>query len=339
MGPQDVPPAAVLLRLITARWVSAGLAAAAKLQVADHLANGARPVDEIAKEVGAHPPFLHRLLRTLASVGVFAEDEEGRFGNTPLSSLLRTGPDTLRALAIMTNEEPMVLAWNELVPALKTGESAFERVHHATLFDYFERNPEFARTFHEAMTARSATEVRAVTAAFDFSSVDTLVDVGGGHGLLLGSILAKNPTQRGVLFDLSSVIAGAADTLDRLGVTSRCELVSGSFFERIPPGADGYVMKHILHDWDDARSIQILKNIHAAARANARLFVIDAVLAKGNAPHPAKVLDLQMMVATPGGLERTRVEWDRLLKSGGFELVRVVDTGSPVGVLEAVKVE
>ncbi len=333
----DLAAAAQLLNLITARWLSAGIAAAAELGVADALADSSKSIEELAPMTGADPSSLHRLLRALASVGVFAEDESHRFRNTPPSMLLRNGPTSLRAMALMTHKKAMTAAWDELVHSVRTGEPAFEHVHGANLFDYFERDPDLAQSFSDAMTARSSVEAQAVIAAVDFSAVSTLVDVGGGHGLLLASILAKNPLQRGILFDLPLVVKGAAPLLERLGVASRCEVAEGSFFEHVPPGADGYVLKHILHDWDDERCLSILKNIHRVARSDARLFVVDAVLAHGNAPHFAKLLDLQMLVSTPGGRERTRPEWDALFARGGFRVARIHETATPFSVLEATR--
>jgi hypothetical protein len=326
-----------MMQILSARWVSSAASVAAKLGVADALSAGPMPVEDIAKRVGAHAHALRRVLRALASMGVFVEDEQGRFANTPLSETLRTTPGSARAMAMLMGEKAMALAWNDLLHAVVTGESAFEKVHGAHAFEHFDRDEALARVFNEAMTSRSATEAGAVTATFDFSGVRTLVDVAGGHGLLLASVLVKNPAQRGVLFDLPKVVAGAGPNLERAGVASRCEVVAGDFFESVPPGADGYMLKHILHDWDDERCVRILKNIHAASAPGARLFVIECVIAPGNAPHFGKLLDLQMLVVTSGGRERTRLEWEALLAAGGFTLARVVDTAAAVSVLEATR--
>jgi O-methyltransferase/methyltransferase family protein len=330
-------PRLAMLQILSGRWVSGAVTVAAQLGVADELAAGPRTAEDIATAVGAHGPSLRRLLRALASVGIFAEDGEHRFANTPLSETLETGPGSVRALAKMLGDRPIALAWADVFHSVTTGESAFEKVHGTTLFDYFARDPDFARTFSDAMTARSAGEAQAVHAVFDFSGVDTLVDVGGGHGMLLAGVLAKNHAQCGVLFDLPSVVAGAGPILDRAGVASRCEVVGGNFFERVPLGADGYLLKHILHDWDDETCVRILRNIHAAARPGSRLFVLEAVIEPGNAPQVGKLLDLQMLVVTHGGRERTRGEWESLLRAGGYGLSRVVETPAMVSVIEALR--
>jgi hypothetical protein len=326
-----------MIQVLSSRWVSAAASVAAHLGVADELARGPRTAEDVARAAGAHGPSLHRLLRALASVGIFTEDEQGRFANTPLSKTLETGPGSLRALAVMLGERPVTLAWADVLHSVKTGESAFEKVHGTTPFEYFARDPQFARTFSDAMTARSSSETHAIHAAFDFGAVETLVDIAGGHGFLLAGVLAKNPSQRGVLFDLPSVVAGAQPVLERAGVTSRCQVVGGDFFESVPAGADGYMLKHILHDWDDASCTRILKSIHVAAKPGAHLFVLDAVIAPGNAPQPGKLLDLQMLVMTHGGRERTRTEWETLLCAGGFVLARIVDTPAGISVIDATR--
>ncbi len=328
-----------MLEIITARWMSSAVSVAAKLGVADELAAGPKAADVVASAVGAHAESLRRLLRALASKGIFAEDDEGRFANTPLSETLRSGPGTMRAMAALMGEKPMMLAWTEVLHAVKTGEPAFEKVYGTPVFEYFSREPEFARTFNDAMTSRSAMEAGLVTAAFDFSGAATLVDVAGGQGLLLATVLARNPSQRGILFDMPSVVANAKPILERAGIASRCEVVSGNFFDSVPNDADGYVLKHILHDWNDEDCIAILRNIHAAAKPVAKLFVVEAVIDPGNAPHAGKLLDLQMLVMTHGGRERTRPQWESLLRAGGFALDRIVATQSMVCVLEAARVQ
>jgi hypothetical protein len=324
-----------MLRIIAGRWIASATGVAAKLGVADELAAGPKQIDAVATAVGAHADSLRRLLRALASVGIFAEDDQGRFANTPLSETLRSGPGSFRAMVIMAGEAPVTRAWDELLHSVRTGASAFEKVHGEGIFEYFRRDKEFARIFSDAMTSRSAMEAHVVTAAVDFSRAALLVDVAGGQGLLLASILAKTPSQRGVLFDMPAVVADAKPILERAGVASRCEVVGGNFFESVPGGADGYILKHILHDWDDPNCLTILRNIHAAAKPESRLFVIESVLAPGNAPHFGKLLDIQMLVMTHGGRERTRGEWATLLEAGGFALERVVETPSPVCVLDA----
>jgi hypothetical protein len=336
MNQHSPTPTLAMLQILSGRWVSAAVSVAAKLGIADQFAAGPKSAEEVAGGAGVHGPSLRRLLRALASVGIFQEDDQQRFSNTPLSRTLQSGPGSIRALAIMFDDRPMQLAWTDLMHSVATGEPAFEKVNGARLFDYFAQDPGFARVFNDAMTSRSESEAQAVHGAFDFSSVGALVDVGGGHGTLLAGALSRNPAQRGVLFDLPAVVAGARPVLDRAGVAARCRIVGGDFFESVPEGGDGYLLKHILHDWDDESCVRILRNIRAAANRDARLFVLDAVIAPGNSPQSGKLLDLQMLVVTHGGRERTRDEWEGLLRAGGFALSRVVDTPGTISVIEGV---
>jgi DNA-binding transcriptional ArsR family regulator len=339
MSPAELPPPAALLELMIGRWVSDAIGVAARLGLADEVASGPRPAEEIAAAIDVDPPTLRRLLRALASAGVFAEHPDGRYGNTALSEQLRTGPTSLRSFALMVSDPAVTRAWDDLLASVRAGTSAFERVNGASLFTYFESHPALGDAFNAAMTARSAMELDGILACLDVASVRTLVDVGGGHGLFLARLLAQNPEQRGVLFDLPRVIAGAGRVIENAGIGSRVELVPGNFFEAVPRGADGYVLKRILHDWNDDDATRILRRIHAAAAPGARLFILDAVLAPGNAPDFAKLLDLQMLVFTSGGRERTRPEWDALLSAAGFALHRVIPTPAPIAILEAQKVE
>lgn len=335
MQPAEISPSSGMLQLLAGRWVTGALGAVAELAVADELAGGPKTPEEIAVRVGADPQALHRVLRALASMGVFIEDDQGRFANSALSETLRTGPETLRASARLAGSAPIERSWEEVLHAVRTGTSAFERVHGLPLFEFGGRNPAFGALFNAAMTARSSCEVKAIVDALDFAGVDTLVDVGGGQGLLLATVLARNPSQRGILLDLPTVVAKATPILAAAGVLSRCEIVGGNFFEAVPEGADGYVIKHVLHNWDDESAIRILKTIHTAARVGSRLFVLDAVITPGNEPHHAKLLDLQMLVLTRGGRQRTRPEWEKLFSAAGFALRRVVETATSLSILEA----
>lgn len=324
-----------MLQLIVGRWISAAIGVAAELGVADHFTSGPRSVEEVAAAVGAHPPTLLRVLRALASVGVFAEEADGRYRNTPLSEQLRTGPGSLRAFSRMLAHPAVSKAWDDLLGSVLTGESAFERVNGAPLFDRCAVDPALGEAFHTAMTARSAMELDAILTGFDASDVRTLVDVGGGHGLFLAGVLERNPNQRGILFDLPEVVRGVGELPRDADGRARVEVVSGDFFGPIPAGADGYVLKRILHDWSDEDARRILRRVHAAAPIGARLFVLDAVIEPGNQPDFAKLLDLQMLVLLPGGRERTLPEWQALLGEEGFTLERVVPTAAPISILEA----
>ncbi len=335
-APPGVPAPVVILHMLTGKWVSQAITVAARLGIADHLAQGAGTVEALAERTGAHLPSLRRLLRALASVGVFAEASEGRFANTPLSEVLRTEiPGSMRSMAILYGDHPTWDAWGELLHCIRTGRSGFKKAHGVLPFEYLAQNPDAARSYNEAMTGFSAQEVQAIHQAINLSAVHTLVDVGGGHGTLLCSSLHKYPHQRGILFDQPGVIATAAAVVATSGIAPRCELVAGNFFESVPSVGDGYLLKHILHDWKDEDAAAILRTVRRAMRPDARLFVIDAVIEPGNDPSFAKLLDLEMLVLYDSGRERTRSEFTDLFRASGFELVRVVPTQALPCILEA----
>ncbi len=333
--PAPQPPQVALIQMILGRWVTQMIYAAAKLGLADHLAAGPLVPAELAARTGMHATSLYRLLRALASQGIFAEDAQGRFANTPLSEPLRSGvPGSLRGVAIMIGSNFGVLAWTDLMRSLETGESAFPRVHGKPIFDYFAANPDMSRVFEEAMTSFSQLTIPAVLAAYDFSGISTLADVAGSHGSVLSGILQTYPQMRGILFDMPSLAPRAQAYLNEQGLTSRAVFIGGDFFESVPEGADAYLLKHILHDWDDPRCITILKNCRRAMRADGRVLVIDAVIEPGNAPALGKLLDMEMLVVTEGGLERTEAQFRAIFEAAGLRLARVVPTMSPFSILE-----
>ncbi|MDT7602574.1 MAG: hypothetical protein QOF61_571 [Acidobacteriota bacterium] len=332
----DAPPPPIqMLQMIAGFWVSRAIYAAAKLGVADLVADAPKSVEELAAATEMHAPSLYRVLRALSSVGIFAEDGEGRFAQTPLSATLLTdAPGSLRWLAMTELGEEHYPAWEELLFSVKTGERAFDRRFNKPVWEFFAENPENARIFNNAMTGTTAMIIEGVLGAYDFSTARQLIDVGGGHGELLASILKASPRASGVLFDAPQVVAGARERLEAAGVAERCEIVGGDFFESVPAGADAYTLKWILHDWDDEQSVRILKNVRRAITDGGRLLIIEAVIPKGNEPHFGKFIDLNMLVMT-GGRERTEDEFRALLNASGFRLARVVATASPVAVVEA----
>jgi hypothetical protein len=335
---QDAPPQAALMQLMTGYWVSQGIYVAARLGLADLLADGPKTSRELAAATGTHAESLYRVLRMLASVGVFAEDGAGRFGLTPLAEPLTSGPGSLRAIVTHWGEEPSWKAWGALLESVKTGQTAFVLANGAEVFPYYATHPESARPFNEAMTEFSASVGAAVIEAYDFSEFRQIVDVGGGHGGLLTTILKANPQARGVVFDQPEVVAGAPAMIAAQGLQGRVEAAGGDFFASVPAGGDAYVMKHIIHDWDDERSIAILRNIRRAMADSGKLLLIESVVPPGNAPDFGKLVDVHMLVMT-GGRERTEAEHAALFAKAGFRLTRVVPTQSPVSVVEAVKAE
>ncbi|MBA2702839.1 MAG: methyltransferase [Blastocatellia bacterium] len=330
----DVPPPVAMLQMISGFWISRAVYVAAKLGVADHLSDGYRTIDELAAATGTHAPSLYRVLRALASVGVFTEDGKRGFALTPLAETLRTDVSgSLRAFATVELGEEHYPAWGELLHSVRTGEIAFDRAFGMPVWEFFEQNPENAKTFNDAMTGMTLAVNDAVLSSYDFSSIGKMIDVGGGHGSLIASILKAHPEMRGILFDAPPVIEGARRRLQDEGIAERCEAIAGDFFESVPGGGDAYILKWIIHDWDEERSITILKNCHRAMAENGRLLLVEAVVPHGSEPHFSKFIDLNMLVMT-GGRERTEDEYRKLFEASGFRLTRIIPTESPMSIIE-----
>ncbi len=333
---KELPPHAALMNLTTGHWIAQAIFVAAKLGIADLLREGPRSSGDLAQSAGANPRALYRLLRALAGAGIFAEGSDGRFALTPLAACLQAdAPGSMRAWALMMGEPWGFQAWGGLLDSVKTGQTAFDRVHGMGVFDFFVQQPEQGRLFDEAMTNFSGPEIAALLAAYDFSGIGTLVDVAGGQGSFLGAVLQAYPAMRGVLADVPAVIEGARRHFQAAQLTGRCEVVPINFFESVPAGGDAYMMKHIIHDWDDARSNTILKNCHRAMAGKGKLLLAEMVMPPGNDPEFGKWLDLCMLVFA-GGCERTEGEYRELLAAAGFRLTRIVPTPSPVSMIEAV---
>jgi ubiquinone/menaquinone biosynthesis C-methylase UbiE len=330
----DVPPSVGMLQMISGFWISRAIYVAAKLGIADQLRDGPKTVDELAAATATHAPSLYRVLRALASVGVFTEVKKRGFALTPLADTLRTdAPGSLRAFATVELGEEHYPAWGELLHSVRTGEIAFDRAFGMPVWKFFEQNPGNAKTFNDAMTGFTLAVNDAVLSSYDFSSISKIVDVGGGHGSLIASILKANPKMRGVLFDAPPVIEGARHRLKDEGLAERCEATAGDFFDSVPSGGDAYIVKWIIHDWDDEQSVSILKNCHRAMAENGRLLLVEAVVPDGSEPHFSKYMDLNMLIMT-GGRERTEDEYRTLLEASGFKLTRIVPTKSPMSIIE-----
>ena len=337
MGAGASPPPATLLQMMTGYWVSQALHVAAKLGIADLLADGPVDCEDLAAATDTHAPSLQRVLRALASVGVFTEVSPGSFALTPLAELLRTEtPGSMRALAIMYAEE-QYRAWGELLHSVRTGEMAFDHQFGMGYFEYLAQHPEADRVFNEAMTGWTHQLVGAVVDTYDFSPFKTIVDVGGGYGALLAAILRSNPGARGVLFEQPHVVASAEEQLVAAGVADRCTFVGGDFFAAVPTGGDAYVLSQILHDWDDERCVAILGQCRRVMPDHGKLLVVELVLPEGDEPFLGKWLDLHMLVLL-GSRERTAAEYDTLFRAAGFKLARVVPTPPGPSVVEAVPV-
>ncbi|MBW4633678.1 MAG: methyltransferase [Iphinoe sp. HA4291-MV1] len=332
---------AQLLQMMNGMWLTQSIGVAAKLGVADHLIEGAKSVETLAQSLNVNSQALYRLLRALASVGIFAEGEHQHFQLTPLAEYLRSDvPHSIRALAIWTGIEPSHWqTWGNLLYSVKTGKPAFEQVNRMPIFDYFDQNPEAAAVFNQAMTSASAMYNPAIISAYDFSSITMLVDIGGGQGAFLAAILQANPHLNGIVYDLPVVVAGAKPYLEQLGLQQRCQAVGGSFLESVPDGGDAYIMKNVMTNWDDEHAIQILKNCYRVMPKGGKLLLVQNVIVPGNEPALGKFTDLEMLLVTSGGRERTAVEFEKILIAAGFQLTQILPTGCPSSIVEAVKPE
>jgi hypothetical protein len=333
----DIQPPAVVLQMIEGFWLSRALSVAVKLGIADLLKDGSKSGKELADATGTHEASLFRVLRALAGAGVFVEDESGRFGATPLGAALQSGaPGSLRAFVLEQLDEEHYGAWGDILHTVQTGETAFDHHFNMDLWQYRAGHPEDAKTFDEAMANMTEAAVGPILGAYDFSSFRTVVDIGGGDGSLLTAILGKHPKAKGVLFDIPRVTLKAQRRIEAAGLAKRCEIVSGDFFQTVPAGGDAYILKAIIHDWDDERATAILMNCRRAMAENGRLLLIEAAIPPGNEPFFHKFMDLNMMVMT-GGRERTGAEYSALLAAAGFKPARIVPTSSELSVIEAVR--
>ena len=311
---------------------------AARLDLATRLAGDPKTASALADETEMHGPTLHRILRALASAGVFRETVASRFQNTELSATLRSDvPGSLRPWVLLHGGPTSWRSWGEFEHCAKTGTSAFEHLTGETVFDYLSRQPEQAAIFDQAMAAVTQMASDSIVNAYDFSGIGTLVDVGGGNGAMLCAILESNPKLRGVVFDLPHVGPAARNYIATRQLQDRCTFAGGSFFDSALPAADAYFLQRVLHDWDDEHSVKILRACAQAARPSARVLISEAIVPPGNDPAYAKLIDLHMLVMTHGGRERTPDEYRDLLASSGWTCTRVVSTSSPFSVVEGVK--
>jgi hypothetical protein len=320
--------------MIFGKWVSQALSVVARFRVADHLAGGPKTAAELARLTDTKPGPLYRVLRALGGVGVLAEDADGRFALTPVGEYLRSDvPGSLRPIAIYCCDPWSWQAWGGLAESVRTGETAFNRVLGCGPWEYLKDHPDEAATFNEGMIGFSQQMAGPVTKAYDFSQFHTVVDVGGGHGALLTAILKANPNVRGVVYDLPQVVEGAGPALRAAGLADRCRAMGGDFFQEVPSGGDAYLMKHIIHDWNDAKATEILRNCRKAMKSTAKLLLAEIVIPPAGVPSPGKLLDLEMLVICDGK-ERTEAEYRALLAGAGFRLTRVIPTEAPVSIIE-----
>jgi hypothetical protein len=332
---ETAPPHAQLIQMARAHWVSHIVYVAAKLSLADHLAKTAKSAEELAGKTGTHAPSLYRLMRALANLGILTEDATPCFALTPLGDALKTGaPGSARATILTLASDWWMRGFGHLLYSVETGKSGFEKSLGMPIFDWLKKHPEEASMFSETMVGVHGAELPAVVAAYDFSGLTTIVDVGGATGNLLATVLASYPGSRGILYDLPHVVCDAPPLIQARGLTDRVTIEAGNFFETVPSGGDAYLLSHIIHDWTEDQCLRILENCRRAMTPGGRLLIIEMVLPAGDTQHPAKMLDIMMLVG-PGGQERTEQEYGTLLSKAGLRLTRVVPTESPVSVLEA----
>ncbi|WP_096288610.1 methyltransferase [Mycobacterium ahvazicum] len=335
---RSAPPAAVMMELILNAWVAQSIASAADLGVADALADGALSAEQLANRVGADPDALRRLLRALIGIGIFRQQRDGRYALTPLAETLRTdAPVSMAGMARWVGSPQHREHWSHLTDAIRTGHPVVPELRGKPIFEYLADQAELGEIFNSAMTNLSEFAIVPLTAAYDFSAFGTIVDVGGGHGRLLAAILQAAPNSRGVLFDLPEVVAGAPALFRKYGVDDRVRVEEGSFFDRVPEGADAYVLKSVIHDWSEEDAVRILTNVRTAAPAGARVLLCEFVIPDHDRDFHGKWVDIEMLVVA-GARERTADEYARLFDQAGFRLTRIVDTVSPLSVVEATAV-
>jgi hypothetical protein len=335
-GPDATPKD--LVSLIAGKWVSQAIFVAAELGIADMLKDGARSAKEIAKLAGASEDAVYRLLRALASLGLFSSLADRRFELAPSGAYLRSDvPGSLRGWARFMGHDFTWRPWGHLTHSVRTGRPAFDHVFGTGIFDYIAKHPDAAAVLNDAMTALSTTESIAIAEAYDFSRIRTLVDVGGGQGHLLATIVKGNPGMRGILFELPHAVPGATDLFQREGLADRCSALGGDFFDRVPAGGDAYIMRLVIHDWDDERASQILRNCHRVMQPRDRLLVVERVISADDVSDVGKFNDLEMLVLTAGGRERTEADFRSLYERVGFDLTRIVPTASTKCVIEGAR--
>lgn len=336
-NPAEVqPPEVALTQMIMGSIAAQSIYVAAKLGISDLLVDGPKTVEELASATNTDAPSLYRVLRALSSFGVYFEEENKTFRLTKFAELLGSdSPKSLRDVAIFMGEDWHWNVWGRTLFSVQTGKPAWAEVNGQDPFPYLQANPDKARIFDKAMSSLSNLAITAVVDGYDFSGLETLIDIAGGQGRLLTGILESQPSMRGVLFDLSHVLEGAREVVKGSTAAERVEFASGDFFESVPGGGDAYIMKHIIHDWDDERAITILKNIKQAMNDGGRVLLVESVIEPANQPDFGKLMDIEMLVS-PGGKERTEEEYKDLFARAGLRLTRIIKTQSPYSVIEGV---
>ncbi len=336
----DLPPPVAMLQMLGGFRVARSIYVAAELGVADLLADGPKSIDELAQATATHGPSLYRVLRALAGVGLFAEDESGRFSLTPPAEFLQTDfPDSVRSSVMLFGEEWHWRLWGDLLYSVKTGEPAFEHLYEKGFFEFYNEDPEFAKTSSESKTSMVSRASASLLANYDFSSIAKVVEIGvaGGYASTLISLLKANPNIKGVLMDFPPVVSGAKPLIEAAGLAERCELIAGNCVESVPSGGNAYILMFVVHNWDDERAIKILKNCHQVMAEEGKLLLVEMIMPKGNDPFVGKLVDLESLLLTPGGYERTEAQYRSLLDAAGFKIAQIIPTQSANSIIEAVR--
>jgi O-methyltransferase domain len=337
MNDREPPaPTLAMMQLLFGKQLTYSLSGVARLGVADHMDGTAQPIGDIAARCSAHAPSLYRVMRMLAAFGVFKEDPPRHFALTPVGELLKTDArGSLRYMAMMFGEEFSTRGYEHIASCLRTGGDGVSEAYGKQIWEVLAERPGQCEVFQQAMTASTSVAAQAIVEAYDFSGITRLADVGGGHGLLLAAILRANPTLQGVLFDRPEVVGSVPD--DRFaGCDGRIAIEPGNFFERVPDSCDAYLMKHIIHDWSDEHCRTVLTLMRQKLPQDGRVLICEMVVTDEPGPSPAKLLDIEMLVMTVGGKERTEQEFRDLFAACGLKLSRIVPTGRPISVIEAV---
>jgi hypothetical protein len=328
------PPAEVMFRMIIGYWVSQIVGVVAKLGIAEHLHGGAKSAGELARLTNADSSALFRVLRAAASVGVLRLGADDRFSLTPLGETLRSNvPGAMREMAIMQTSKGHWLPWGKLDDAVRTGRPQSVSTLECELFEHYAKSPDEAAAFTGAMGNLSAIVAAEVAANVDTSGLTRAVDIGGAEGTLIAALLGKNPSLEGIVFDLPHVTASATAKLEAQGLLSRCKAVAGDFFKSVP-SADLYVLKQILHDWNDEQATTILRNCAQSMTPHGRMAIVEMVIPDDGSPTLAQLMDVNMLAILPGR-ERTQAEYTALLEAAGLRFERLVPTHSPFQILEA----
>ena len=323
-----------LMQFITGKWLSKPLYIAAELGIADLLSNGPKSIDELARKSATHSPFLYRIMRALASVGIFTESSDGTFDLTPIATLLQSG--FMRSVVIMFNAQWNDSAYTCLLECMRSGRNPFETAHRQPVMKWLEQNQEAAKIFNEANSFKAATSHGAIIEAYDFNGIELLADIGGGTGALMIEVLKAHPQMSGLIADVPSVVKEAEEKIKEKNLEGRCKVASCDFFTSIPSGYDAYLLSNILHDWPDTQCRIILDNFYKRMKPGTKLLIVEMIVPPGNEFSVAKLLDIEMLVIT-GGLERTADEFKSLLNASGFNNIKIVPAKKNISVIEVLR--